>query len=177
VEKLKTLVKIPDHQIAESYLAALSDARFKGLQEVILQCILIEESTLTLKPIFEHMFALDYTAAAPYRELLQQLASGQNNQALLETVNTNLSTLKKEDLCLWAEPQHKERKPREMERFMHTLFIEEYRLYPKELDLSVVDTIGEFHSVSQEDRVILIEMHIEWLKKSELFRSWQKLLT
>ena len=177
LQKLQTLVKIPNREFAESYLAVLSDAQFKGLREVLLRCIDVEETHFRLKPIFDHMFALDFKAGATCRMILQQLAFGQNDRTLLDTVNTNLSALKREDLCLWADPLYSNQKPNETERFMHTLFIEEFRLYPKELDQAVVDTIGEFTSVSREDSAILIEMHLEWLKKSELFRSWQKLMT
>jgi hypothetical protein len=176
LQKLQTLVKIPNREFAESYLAVLSDARFKDLREVLLRCIDVEETHFSLKPIFDHMLALDFKTGATCRMILQQLAFGQND-ALLDTVNTNLLALKRENLCLWADPLHSNQKPNETERFMHTLFIEEFRLYPKELDQAVVDTIGEFTSVSREDSAILIEMHLEWLKKSELFRSWQKLMT
>jgi hypothetical protein len=176
-QKLQTLVKIPNREFAESYLAVLSDARFKDLREVLLRCIDVEETHFSLKPIFDHMLALNFKAGATCRMILQQLAFGQNDRTLLDTVNTNLLALKRENLCLWADPMHSNQKPNDTERFMHTLFIEEFRLYPKELDQAVVDTIGEFTSVSREDSAILIEMHLEWLKKSELFRSWQKLMT
>ena len=177
IQKLQTLVKISDRDFAESYLAVLSDARFKDLREVLLRCISVEETQFSLKPIFDHMLALDFKSGATCRLILQLLEFGQNDRTLLDVVNANLAALKREHLCLWSDPVRSNQNSNQTERFMHTLFIEEFRLYPKELDQAVVDTIGEFTSVSREDSAILIEMHLEWLKKSELFPSWQKLMT
>lgn len=175
VDRLKSLLRLSDREAAESLVAALSDTRFKDLRETLLQCIADEGSRLTLEPIVKHMYELDYENGHRCRALLDRLSFGRNSPELRETIASNLAQLNKEKLAL-SKPVEAERDSFELQRFMHTLFAEEYRLCPKELDRALTDTIGEFQSLAPEDSPMLIDMHLEFLKRSELYRTWQKLL-
>jgi hypothetical protein len=85
-----------------------------------------------------------------------------------------LSALKRDQLTLRQQPPE-EHIP-QLQNFMHTLFLEEYRLSPKELDEALIDTISEFQIFSADETAILLDMHLSFLKRSELFPSWQALM-
>lgn len=177
VSKLHSLIKLADREAAELMVAALSDRRFTDLRDLLFDCIASDGSRVSVKPVVDHMYQSDYEDGHHYRELLQKMAFSRNSQEILTTVEANLAMLKKEQLALWSEPPHQERNTAQLQRFMHTLFTEEYRLCPRELDHAITDTIGDFQSLSAEDSAILVDMHLEFLKRSELFKTWQTLLT
>jgi hypothetical protein len=174
--KLKELLNVPNHDEAESLVAALSDAQFSELKDTLLSCVVDDGRRLTLDPIVERMYDNDYDSGYNCRALMDQLSFGRNNAEIRDTVAANLANLSREKLAFFAEPPHEDRDPEQFQRFMHTLFIEEYRLCPHELDRALTDTIGEFQSLSPEDSAMLVDMHLEFLKRSELFHSWQTLL-
>jgi hypothetical protein len=102
---------------------------------------------------------------------------GKNSSELRAAVESNLEGLKKSELALGGEITEalgSETKP--MNRFMHTLFLEEYRLSPGDLDEALVGTIREFPILSSDESAILVDMHLSFLKKSDLFSSWQVIL-
>jgi hypothetical protein len=63
-----------------------------------------------------------------------------------------------------------------MHSFMHTLFAEEYRLCKRELDKGLIDSISEFLVLSSDENAILTDMHLSFLKRSDLFKTWQTLM-
>jgi len=176
VVKLKDVLKIADHDAAESFIASLSDVRFKHLRDTLLECIGADGSKLTLEPVVKRMFDSDYETAHHCRELLELLSFGKNSPELRSAIESNLSSLSKERLALGAQSADKERDAEQLRRFMHTLFAEEYRLCPHEVDRALTDSIREFPVIPAEDRAMLVDMHLEFLKRSDLFRRWQSLL-
>lgn len=176
VSKLKTLLGLADRSVADSIVSALSDARFRELRDLILSCITDSGVNMTLEPVVKKMYDLNYESAQSCRELLQRLPFGKNSAELRTTIEQNLSSLNKEKLALQSPADNQDRDQFELQRFMHTLFAEEYRLSPHDLDRALTDTIQEFPAIPAEDRAMLVDMHLEFLKRSEKFRSWQKLM-
>jgi hypothetical protein len=176
VSKLQDLLKTSDHNAAESLVATLSDSRFRHLRGTLLECILEGGEKLTLEPIVKRMFESDYETAHHCREVLAVLSFGKNSKELRDTIETNLASFSKERLALGAHAPETSRDSDELRRFMHTLFVEEYRLCPHEVDRALTDSIREFPVISQEDKAMLVDMHLEFLKRSDLFRRWQSLM-
>jgi len=174
VATLASLIKSPDHGNAEALVAVMADSKFKELRHELLECIADHGMRLTVTPIVERMYQSDYENALNYRQVLEQLAFGKSNPELRTRIETNLAVLKRDRLSLRQQPPD-EQLPR-LQNFMHTLFLEEYRLSPKELDEALIDTISEFQIFSPEERPILVDMHLSFLKRSELFSSWQALM-
>jgi hypothetical protein len=177
VEKLLSLLKLPDHTAAQSIVSALSDRRFIELRDVILACITEDfmGTRFTLQPVIQHMFASEYDAAHHCRELLEQLSFGKNRPEVMKSIEDNLGRLKANAIKFGADQTEEDEA--KLQRFMHTLFAEEYRLCRQSLDRALTDTIAEFRSPSTEDNAMLIDMHLEFLKRSELFGSWQALMS
>lgn len=177
IQILKSLLKVPDKNAAESLVATLSDNRFKHLQETLLECISDSEYMLSLVPVVNKMYDSDYESAQSCRDALEILSLGKSNPELKSTIEANLSRFTKDSLAFGSQnADGVVRNSDELRRFMHTLFVEEYRLCPHEVDRALTDSIREFPVISSEDRAMLIDMHLEFLKRSDLFRRWQKLL-
>ncbi len=172
--ELKNLLNFPDHKNAEALMNALADARFKELSSLLFSCVIESGTRLTVIPIVERMYAGEYENAKLYRQLLEQLAYGKSSPELRAIIEANLSTLKRDELPLGRETTT-EHTP-QLQKFMHTLFLEEYRLSPGELDSALSDTIADFQILSSDDSGILIDMHLSFLKRSELFNLWQALM-
>lgn len=165
---LENLSKLADREGAEQVVSALTDSRFKELRTLLLS--LIDEDGLTVMPIVNRMFDSDYESARPYRALFQHLSFSKTNADLRALIDTNLCRLKRGDLF---SPNGGET---QLERFMHTLFLEEYRLSARDLDGALIDTIADFKLLAPEEREVLIDMHLSFLKRSEQFPVWQSLM-
>ncbi|MDZ4836241.1 MAG: hypothetical protein SGJ27_20880 [Candidatus Melainabacteria bacterium] len=176
VGKLKRLLAYTDRSVADSIVGALSDSKFKNVRQLILSCITDGGDRVSLAPLLSKMYESNYESANQIRELLQRLPFGKQSPDLRTVIEENLSTLHKEKLALHAPSDNVERDAAELQRFMHTLFAEEYRLSPHDLDRALTDTIQEFPAIPAEDRAMLVDMHLEFLKRSEKFRSWQALM-
>jgi len=177
ITKLKSLLKLPDHNAAEAVVVALSDIRFMDLRQTILACIHEDfyGIRLSLQPIIDRMYSRNYATTSNCRHLLEQLSFGRNRPEILASIEKNLASLKEEKVSI-GQAQKTDNEAKTLERFMHTLFAEEYRLCPQKLDRALTDTIGDFQSLSLEDSAMLIDMHLEFLKRSELFSSWKSLM-
>lgn len=177
VSVLKDVLYNPNRADAESIVCALGDERFPDLRELIFDCVQDQGAKFTVEPIITRMYECKYEDASTYRQLLEQMYFGKNSSELRAAVESNLEGLKKSELALGGEITEalgSETKP--MNRFMHTLFLEEYRLSPGDLDEALVGTIREFPILSSDESAILVDMHLSFLKKSDLFSSWQVIL-
>jgi hypothetical protein len=168
------LIKLPVHDHAEAFLAVMADARFKELRGLLFECITVDGERLTVNPIVERMYETEYAKAYLYRQALEQLAFGKTEPELRTAIETNLAALKRDELSIRQQPLAEDTK--QLQNFMHTLFLEEYRLSPKEVDEQLIDTISEFQIIAWEEKDILVDMHLAFLKRSELFASWQALM-
>jgi hypothetical protein len=174
IAQLKHLLNAPDHKNAVSLVDALADRRNKDQTHLLLSCITEQGTRLTVTPIVECMYDCQYENAHLYRQLLGQLPYGKKIPELRDLIEANLATLKHDELALGREAQPAQSP--QLQKFMHTLFLEEYRLSHDELDGALSDTIAEFQILSSDDSAILIDMHLSFLKRSELFDSWQALM-
>ena len=174
VSTLTGLIDTPlsDHGNAESLIAVMADSRFKTLRDVMLKCIAEQGARLTVTPIVERMYQSDYENAHVCRQALEQLSFGKSNPDLRSTIETNLSKLNREQLCLGQQPDD-EHMP-QLQIFMHTLFLEEYRLSPRKSDAALIHTISEFQIFSPEERAILIDMHLSFLKEASCSRAGKR---
>ncbi|HEY9715161.1 MAG TPA: hypothetical protein V6C72_16950 [Chroococcales cyanobacterium] len=173
--RLRALAAISDRGAAESLVAALSEVRLSDVQAALLRCIDPAQGRLTLQPLFDRMYECDYDSGEQYRLALQMLSFGKESPEVLQAVEANLALLNHAKLALHSPEA--DRDGAQMQKFMHTLFAEEYRLSPREIDRSLTGTIGEFESLSAEDTGMLIDMHLEFLKRSALFKKWQLLMS
>lgn len=170
---LRTLTKFDDRAASESLVAVLVELKFASLRHVLFKCINNSERNATVEPLISRMYELDYENAQLVRDALEQLRFGRKSHEVRVAIEAHLSALKSQD-------SNTKRKPIErisQSEFMHTLFLEEYRLYSAESDSALTRTIGEFPRLSADESAILIDMHVSALKKSELFSSWQALMT
>lgn len=172
---LKDLLKLTDYDAVESIVATLADVRFRSLRGEILQCIINGGKRLTVMPIVERMFAFDYDGAQIYRELLNCLHFGKNSSELRTAIEANLAKLERQPLGLGKTRANGDVSD-DLKLFMHTLFIEEYRLLGNKRDKALTDTIAGFPSFSQEESGILVDMHLSFLKRSDLYQSWQAIM-
>ena len=172
--KLQNLLNFQDHKDAESLVNALADCRNKELTNLLLSCIAEEGRHLTVAPIVECLYQHAYEDAYLYRQVLEQLPYGKKSPALRASIETHLACLKRDHLALGhetASPQLQQ-----LQMFMHTLYLEEYRLSQGKLDRALSDTIADFQILSSDESAVLIDMHLSFLKRSELFDSWQSLM-
>ena len=171
---LKNLLNFPDHKSAESLVNALADGRNKELTNLLLSCITEDGMCLTVTPIVECLYACPYEEAQLYRQVLEQLPYGKKSLELRTTIEANLASLKRDDLALGGDTAAP--KLQQVQKFMHTLYLEEYRLSQGKLDGALSDTIADFQILSSDESAVLIDMHISFLKRSEFFDSWQALM-
>ena len=186
INDLKNILYYPNHSDAEAIVCALGDARFHDLRELIFECVKDEGAKLTIEPIISRMYECKYEDATSYRQLLEQLYFGKNSREVHKAVMSNLIDLKHAGLQLASEltvhsethegKELNQSKENGLNQFMHTLFLEEYRLSPGDLDEALVGTIAQFPRLSSDESAILVDMHLSFLKKSDLFGSWQVLL-
>lgn len=164
LEDLKQILYYPNRADAESIVCALGDARFQEHRDLIFSCVRDQGAQLSVEPVIQRMYESNYDDAETFRRLLEQLSFGKRSRELRETVVSNLDQLKDKG------------QDGRLNRLMHTLFLEEYRLSHGELDEVLVGTIREFPILSSDENAILIDMHMSFLKKSDLFGSWQVVL-
>ena len=184
IDELKNILYYPNHDSAEAVVCALGDARFHDLRELIFDCVQDQGAQLTVEPIIARMYECSYDEASAYRQLLEQLYFGKESRELRKAVEMNLADMKQNELVIGSEASEEKNNQTpeapgqlaQLNRFMHTLFLEEYRLSPGDLDEALVGTIREFPILSSDESAILVDMHLSFLKKSELFNSWQVIL-
>jgi hypothetical protein len=159
----------------DALVSALADSKFNELREALLGCISEDGGIrLIVAPIIARMYGVEYSEAHLYRELLEQLPFGKNDPAVLDSIESNLSKLRGEKFSVEQRTQGVA--SFEMRSFMHTLFLEEYRLCPQDVDRALIETIAEFQVLSVDESAILTDMHLSFLKRSELLPLWQALM-
>jgi|AGTN01.2.fsa_nt_gi hypothetical protein len=169
---IRNVTTLDDHDAAESIVAVLVEPKFNSLRNVLFKCMGENQRTSTIEPLIARMYELDYGKAQLIRDVIEQLRFGRKSSAVRAAIEAHLSSLK-------SQEDNSKRKPIErisQSEFMHTLFLEEYRLYSAESDSALTRTIGEFPLLSPDESAILIDMHLSALKKSDLFSSWQALM-
>lgn len=175
-QRLKAIPKSNNHKAADSLVGVLSDARFTSIRPAVFACVLPEAHEFSLRPIVDEMYARTYSAARQHRELLAQLDFGKLNSELVLAIDSNLSAIERAGFSLMPDSANSQNNQVELQHFMHTLFLEEYRLAKHGLDKSFTDSISEFESLSSDEAALLIDMHLEYLKSSPLFGKWKQVM-
>lgn len=166
---LQNLCRTLNHAAAESLIASLSEPKFRSYRLLLLQCVSETRANISVQPIVNRMYQLPFLTASKYRELLDSLPFGKLSNDLLDEVKAKLDVLKREQITLGAN--------RNLDIFMHTLYLEEYRLSAGRIDKTLTDSISEFAFFSTEESGILIDMHLSFLKRSELFSTWESVMS
>jgi hypothetical protein len=174
--KLKALIELRDRAIAEAIVSALTEPRFRELRDVLFESFREVDLRLSFAPIIDHMYSSDYISAQSTRDLLAQLSIARDSGELHSIIQSKLSTIKREELGLGSRTSLDGRDLKPMHSFMHTLFAEEYRLCKREPDKGLIDSISEFLVLSSDENAILTDMHLSFLKRSDLFKTWQTLM-
>ena len=174
---LSNLLNLPDEKVSKSIVRLLKNTRYTDYRIKILSCISDRGNTLNMEPLIDYMYQSSFDQAALYREVIEKLSLNRNAPELISRIEKNIGTFDKSELAFWKEPESSGRQSKDLNRFMHTLFLEEYRLCPEELDHTVTDTIGEFAHISVEDLTSLVDMHMEFLKRSENIETWRHLFS
>jgi hypothetical protein len=172
---LKSLLNLPDHGDAESFMTAFAGSRFSELRPILLQCIVDHGDRLSIAPIVQVMCEREYKDSALIRDLLEALPFGKRSAEVRSFIHENLSQLKRDQFSLSGQTDARDGDA--IRKFMHTLFLEVYRLSPGAFDAAIVESISELPSVSQEDRSIFTDMHLSFLKRSDQLPLWQQLMT
>lgn len=176
-ENLNNLLNLPDEKVTQSIVRLLKNTRYADYRIKILSCISDRGKKLDLEPLIDYMYQSSFQEAVLYREVIEKLSLDRNDPRLLARIKKNIDTFKRSDLAFWNESGIEGRQSKDLTRFMHTLFLEEYRLCPEELDHTVTDTIGEFVNISVEDLTSLVDMHLEFLKRSDNIKAWRQLFS
>lgn len=161
-----------NHEITEALVDALADPKFTHERALLFECI--AQGGVSLQPILERMQASSYNDAQTIRELLEQLNFGKSTSELLKRIDENLTSLRSTDLPFKQEAENPS--DAALQLFMHTLFLEEYRLSERHSNDLLLQSIGEFQTISVDESGILIDMHLSFLKRSEFFSRWQALV-
>jgi hypothetical protein len=172
---LKNLLNNSDHKGAASIVNLLADNRYSAYTNLILSCVAEGGNQLTVAPIVACLYKCQYPDAQPYRQHLINLAFGKKSPALRDTIYSKLIELKQSGLNLGDETSKPD--PLQLLMFMHTLFLEEYRISESDPDRALSDTIAEFQIFSSDERAVLVDMHLSFLKRSEFFDRWQEILS
>lgn len=172
--RLKSLLLSNEREATESLIGVLANPQFKSIRPVVLQCVDLDGTRISPLPLVERMYEVDFDGAKIFREVLEQLTFGKNSEELRSTIQNKLSSLRGSTLVLGQERGEEHTKT--LYTFMHTLFLEEYRLLPQRSDKALTSTIADFPSFSPEEIGILIDMHLSFLKRSDLFHTWEALM-
>jgi len=172
LRELKKIICCNDPSAAESLVSALGESGSKPARNLLLSCI-EEGGNISIAPIINVMCEKNFANAGAERSLLERLPFGKTTSDLKRIIETNLAGLKHERLAIG--PQQDASRKHHLELFMHTLFLEEYRLSPIP-DRALTESISEFSILSIEESGILVDMHLSFLKKSDLFQSWESIL-
>lgn len=170
---LERLSKFGEAESAEEIVAVLADRQFAALKNLILECACGDGGGLSVRPIIDRMFELDYQSAENCRELLKRLPFGKSTKEVRAAIEVKLSSMSSKVLALSRKDSDTPNP--QLRIFLHTLFLEEYRLSPRESDGALMDSVSEFEFLSQDERGIFLDMHLSFLKKSEFFKYWQDL--
>ncbi len=174
LEKLKCVLLCDDREAIESLVSVLASSQFRTIRPLVLECILLDVKRLSPLPLVEQMYKLDFAGARIFREALEHLTFNKNNPELRSTIQDKLQSLRGVTLVLGQERGDEHAKT--LETFMHTLFLEEYRLLPHRSDRALTSTIADFPTFSSEEIGILIDMHLSFLKRSDLFHTWEAIM-
>jgi hypothetical protein len=169
---LKSLLNVSNHGDAESFMAAYADPQYSELRTILLNCIVDQGKRLSITPIAQLMCEREYKESASIRDLLGVLPFGKQSTELRSFIHDNLSQLQGDQFSLSGNPGAGDG----MRKFMHTLFLEVYRLSAGAFDTAIVESISDLPNVSQEDRSIFTDMHLSFLKRSDLRSLWQQLM-
>ncbi len=169
ISKLQILSAMSDSHTVEALTSALVDQRFSEHKSLLFECVSADEPPVSLKPIIDRMFRTDYKSAGIYRELLHALPFGKNAPEIRSILSSMLDKLNEDAAKADANADR-------MTVLMHTLFIDEYRLGSSEREETLIGTIAEFPDFSRDERAIVFDMHLSFLKRSEFFRHWECLL-
>lgn len=174
LERLKCVLLCDDRDAIESLVSVLANAQFRSIRLLVLECIVLDLNRLSPLPLVEQMYKLDFAGAKIFREALEHLTFNKNNPELRSTIQDKLSSLRGVTLVLGQERGDEHAKT--LETFMHTLFLEEYRLLPHRSDRALTSTIADFPTFSSEEIGILIDMHLSFLKRSDHFHTWEAIM-
>lgn len=182
INALESLSKCTDVESAEEIVEVLADPRLAELKMLLLDCIK-PDGSLSVQPVIDRMYELNYPAALNCREVLKRLPFAKRSNEVQRVVEGSVTSLGRDNPLLSRnKPQHKDSLLNEsmntdlqLQKFLHTLFLEEYRLSAREADGTLMDSIGEFESLSPDERAIFLDMHLSFLKRSEFFKDWQGL--
>jgi hypothetical protein len=174
LNKLKSLPLSNDRQANDALIEVLVNPRFRTIRSIILQCIAANSAQLSPLPLVERMYQLDFEKAKMFREVLEHLTFTKGSAEIRLTIQTKLDSLK--GITLVLGQQRGVEHSQTLQTFMHTLFLEEYRLLPQRADNAITSTIADFPSFSPEEIGILIDMHLSFLKRSDLFHRWESIM-
>ena len=166
---LKDLCETTNHAAAESLIICLTDSTFKSHRSMLFECVSKNGNEVSIKPIVTRMYQQRFINATSYREILDTLPFGKSSNELALLVKNKLDLLKRDQLSFSEN--------RSLDTFMHTLFLEEYRLSAGSIDKTLLESISEFAVLSNEESGILIDMHLSFLKRSDFFETWQAIMS
>jgi hypothetical protein len=173
---LQNVLQLSDHAAAELLVEALASSRFKDMQTQLLHCLGSESSQLSLNPLIENMMAASYSNATKFRELLEHFSEAKLNTELLEKIKPGIEALRQSSFSVWSAGATPAGTEKDLKIFKHLLFLEEYRLCRHKLDKAFTDTISEFSALGEHEKMLLADMHLEYLKASEFFADWVELI-
>lgn len=173
--KLQNVLLLSDHDAAERLVRSLRSSSCPTVRELLLSCVDAEKKSVNLKPLIEAMAERPYVDTVPFREILANLSESKNNADLLTTIRSDICCLKEAKFSLWSEGE-KFATRHSLQKFMHALFLDEYRLSRHGMDGIFSNTISELAVLSKEEGLLLADMHLEYLKTSELFADWVSLI-
>lgn len=177
LEALFRLCKANDKAEVETLITGFSKPRFEKFKSLLIECISDGEAVVSVLPVINRMYAERFKSSAEYRELLQTLHFNKSVEAINAVIKSKLELLSREKISLVPTSKESLNADDNLDTFMHTLYLDEYRLSGGQPDETLVDSISEFSNLSQDETGILIDMHLSFLKRSEFFANWVSILS
>ena len=182
--KLQAVLRFTDADDSNRWIQILSWTWNTSLSELVLSCI--PDQTLDgarcdatdFMPIVEGMYGQTFREASYLRDILVYLRRpGTQTGTLKPFIRTQLEGLTRQSFNIWKKPEAAQRQWRSLEHeFLHTLFLEEWSLGLQNDSEYLLHTISDLCELSDREKFILVDIHLEILKRSPHFSTWRSTL-
>lgn len=177
--KLKAVLRFADTEASNCWIQILSWIWGTSLHPLVLSCIDEESGSVDFMPLAKGMYGQTYREAEYLREILLHLKKGGASAiGARPFIRERLDELRSRSFNIWTRSAQGDRDLRLMEHdFLHTLFLEEWAIGVQGESEHLLHTIPDICEDSERERSILVDMHVEFLKKSPFFPGWRSILS
>jgi len=148
----------------KAFLECLYDPATAEIHGVVFKCI--TAGGLTLAPVITEMRGLDYADTGKLRKVLEIVGPGGFEAEIISLLRGNIATLENNNFSIWRGANGVM-----AALFRQTLFLEEWRLAPGKSAAYIRQSISDMDVPAVNEKTALVEMHMEFLKKSPFVKK------